>query len=812
MPGEYRLVIKGEDGNQIGILSAYESFQYEKILSDVGQGVLVANYGVTAATDTLLDALDLNILLEVQRRVVTAGVVVRDWYTDWLGFQRTPREETTRVATLRKTWKFEHVNRLLKTRVIRPPQGRMAINQGEQPSAYKFQVSGAIANIMRDIVRYQCVGPEEPWRAVKGLYCQDNDTAAPPAGGPGIVFPSANIAGTNPDIWAVTALAEPWAHRLYACCYNNNGVDLWQSVTGNNWYSAYLTYVPWCIAPFDGGGGTRLYIGRGNTTLSYARVYRSDVGNPTGWTSVYTPAGEASGAYAMLALCVHGGKLYASSGTGYWVRWTGVNAYCGMGYIHRTPDGTTWSQVLDGNIGGGSSQSEKYRGIEALYSWNGYIYAGASYYGDAGGSDNHIARILRSQSGDAGTWAVVKEFTGEVQQYDIGGGDVPPTTLNIRMPMDGVCAFCEFGAYLYAAIGSRFNPIGYEGEVWRSDGGTTWTRVFSYLLDSAQAARGVTALAAHNGRLYLGTWGNKSFPAKIWSSIDGTTWEEEFDGLGQAYLMCHSLLAFDGDLYAGFGYIPMTTNQRMYNFYLGGGHNQYFYEDGTGEGAIWRKTADGWEPADLTGTGGGREPYVLDVLRALNERLNRNRTDGGTDFGIIPVDYGGATQEFLFQILSPWGEDRRSTSTRPTIFGVSRGNLANLVYTEDYSNRKTVIYALGAGQGEERPVVEIADSEAIARTPWGREEGTVDIQEADTPEALYAAAAGEANQLFPVQTLELKPLETPSTRYGVEWDLGWLASAQHNGRTYHCKFTKVTVTLSGIVEQIEPEVELLEVV
>ena len=99
MPGDYRLVIKGHDGAQIGVLDAYESLTYQLGVNAALEAVLVANYGVTDATDTLLDALTTDIILEVQRHPDPTDADL-DWYVDWIGFCQDKRTSVTDAAIM----------------------------------------------------------------------------------------------------------------------------------------------------------------------------------------------------------------------------------------------------------------------------------------------------------------------------------------------------------------------------------------------------------------------------------------------------------------------------------------------------------------------------------------------------------------------------------------------------------------------------------------------------------------------------------------------------------------------------------------
>jgi len=158
MPGEYRLVVKGHDGDQIGVMTAYESFTYEKLLNRAGTGVLVAHYGVTDAADALLDELAYDIILEVQRRIDGDS----EWYVDWMGLCQDTQEEITQAATDKDTWNFVHINHHLERRRVIPPWEGYYPDTGRIYQANRWLETAVVGNAMRNLVREQAVDPCRP--------------------------------------------------------------------------------------------------------------------------------------------------------------------------------------------------------------------------------------------------------------------------------------------------------------------------------------------------------------------------------------------------------------------------------------------------------------------------------------------------------------------------------------------------------------------------------------------------------------------------------------------------------------------------
>jgi hypothetical protein len=784
MPGEYRIVIKGHDGTQIGVLQLYESLTYRKVVNGVGEAVLVANYGANPATDLLLDQIVTDTILEVQRRASP----LHPWIVDWIGFHRKPDTNITDVATKRKTWGFYDANHLLRRRIIKPPADGYAYGEGRKAGSDRWLATGILPNMLRDLVRWQCVYPEDPWRVVSGLYVQDNEVAVSGGGLPGLVYDAGLISNA-------VFCSKIWLNDLFAGLDIGAFNELIRTPDGDTWTVQAVDINMagiYALETFDDGPGERMYAGCGLQVLTgWSEVWRSDIGSPTGWTNVLDPADR----YAVMALCVHGGQIYAGFGGGAY--YSGGMFY-GQGDIYRSASGAaaTWAQVFA--PGSGMGLGGLYGYTQGLISWGGFIYAATSYVQPAFMLDLYsywTARVLRSPTGNVGTWSVVLDVAGPKEPVTLPGG----STQLMHQSLDGFCCFAVFGAYLYAGMGDRFHPFAKRGRIYRTLDGLTWVQVFGdNLIDHPEyASPGVTSLTVHGGALWAGMGGDGQNDGAVWWSDDGVTWNKSFDGRGYEYNICHTLLSFNTNLYAGMGYAPLS------------GARGYYSGNPTDMGDIWRMTIDGWDAPDWLQDSGGRWPELLDILGE-----SANGVDD-CDFGITPVNYGGIIQEWLFSVKRPcWGTDRRSTSPSPTIFSINRGNMADPVYVIDRSNTATAVYVTQIGEGQNRESREFVDVVEMSLSPWNRIEAVGDLQGIDSPGEMYVQAQQLVEELGPKKAFSFVPLETPATRYGVEWNHGDLVTAYFDGLAFHCKIMEVVVTLDNNagVEQIRPTFKLLEVI
>jgi len=89
---------------------------------------------------------------------------------------------------------------------------------------------------------------------------------------------------------------------------------------------------------------------------------------------------------------------------------------------------------------------------------------------------------------------------------------------------NGAAHLAEFDGWLYAGT--------WDGAVWRSPDGLTWTAVITD--GFGDASNGIARFAVFDGALYASTW-NGPTGTEVWRTTDGTTWTQfGNDGLGDA--------------------------------------------------------------------------------------------------------------------------------------------------------------------------------------------------------------------------------------------------------------------------------------
>jgi hypothetical protein len=267
-----------------------------------------------------------------------------------------------------------------------------------------------------------------------------------------------------------------------------------------------------------------LYVGTSKTDA--AEVYRYDGG--TTWTKVsQTTAGTiASGGTAsineILGMVVYNGQLYIGTHED------------NSAEVYRYDGGTTWtkvSQTTAGTIASGGTASIDYAHSMAVH--NGSMYLGTYEAG--------AAEVYRYDGGT--TWTKVSQSTAGT----IASGGTAS--------INGVMSMSSYDSSLYAMTG---NPA----EVYRYDGGTTWTKV-SQTTAGTIASGGTASIdrirssAVYNGSLYVGT--EEANATEVYRYDGGTTWTKVSQATagtiasgGTASINeVRSMAVYNGQLYVG---------------------------------------------------------------------------------------------------------------------------------------------------------------------------------------------------------------------------------------------------------------------
>jgi len=176
-------------------------------------------------------------------------------------------------------------------------------------------------------------------------------------------------------------------------------------------------------------------------------------------------------------------------------------------------------------------------------------------------------------------------------------------------------------------------------------------------------------------------------------------------------------------------------------------------------------------------------------------------------FDIVP----SGTSAFEFRTyLNQRGTDRSSASGQPLVFSPDYSNLTDCKIEYDHSEEVTYSYAGGTGVGAARAVESYGNSTRISSSPLNFCEGWVDARnsEGDATQ-LLVEAIGDVYKNRPKTPLTGKIIQTPTSRYGVEWFWGDKVVQEFDGIIQDVMINQVRVSVQDGQETIDANVQVI---
>lgn len=177
---------------------------------------------------------------------------------------------------------------------------------------------------------------------------------------------------------------------------------------------------------------------------------------------------------------------------------------------------------------------------------------------------------------------------------------------------------------------------------------------------------------------------------------------------------------------------------------------------------------------------------------------------GDGDFNIVGT--GPATFEFRWY-PGQLGSDRTLGNTAgndPVIFSLQRNNMIIPVLSVNHGQEFNYVYVLGQGEGTDRQVVAISNTNSATQSPWNRVEIARQATNETTVNGLATVGAEELMNGLASQSVTFDAAQTPECAFGVHYNLGDIITALYHQRVDK-KITKVTVSVGEDKESIKLE-------
>ena len=273
-------------------------------------------------------------------------------------------------------------------------------------------------------------------------------------------------------------------------------------------------------------GSSKMFLDRTTGKLNYEIANNSE----TSWTQIANSRGQNGSwnaeAYYIEAQALYNGDLIV-----------GTNYIAGAADVWRR-SGSTWTRIGGDGLNG---------------SWSNFTYEGV--YSLAVNGDNLYAG-LGASTADAEIWTC--SLASNCNSWSKIGGDTAAAqnTTGITINHETVRSMVVHAGTLYVGAGESAG----DADVWRYDGGTSWTQIGGDALNSSWAAstyERVHVLASDGTNLYAGL-GSSTGDSEVWR-YNGTSWTLiGGDGVNSSwanstYEYVTSLNFFGGNLYAGTG-------------------------------------------------------------------------------------------------------------------------------------------------------------------------------------------------------------------------------------------------------------------
>lgn len=195
-----------------------------------------------------------------------------------------------------------------------------------------------------------------------------------------------------------------------------------------------------------------------------------------------------------------------------------------------------------------------------------------------------------------------------------------------------------------------------------------------------------------------------------------------------------------------------------------------------------------------------RYTILLSVCEAIAE-------DGDIDFGMV---WGDEVGEAIFRAQPIWGEDKTLGTANQVIFDVEKGNMVIPILSLNSSAEQNYAYVGGEGQGIDRVIQEVANAEAIAKSPWGRKEVWVDGRQQNDTTGLIVLGNDELYKRRSKENFTFNIVQTTQTRWIRDWVLGDIITAEYQGYSFNKQIIEIGIRVTGGQSAQEPEIITVE--
>lgn len=188
--------------------------------------------------------------------------------------------------------------------------------------------------------------------------------------------------------------------------------------------------------------------------------------------------------------------------------------------------------------------------------------------------------------------------------------------------------------------------------------------------------------------------------------------------------------------------------------------------------------------------------------------------------GVSGVDFavsGNGPAKFIFRTyLDGLGIDRRYSDLNPVtglngsgnipvLFSVPFGTVREITYTNDRLKEANAVMVLGQGELSTKEVYTVADTDAIAASPWNRREVVRPGSNQDYDYQFRLIGKETLQENAANEGVDFTPLQTETNCLGLHYDIGDWVTARYDDIYMDKHITKVMIRISASEEGITIE-------
>lgn len=193
---------------------------------------------------------------------------------------------------------------------------------------------------------------------------------------------------------------------------------------------------------------------------------------------------------------------------------------------------------------------------------------------------------------------------------------------------------------------------------------------------------------------------------------------------------------------------------------------------------------------------------VQDLSKASREQANEVFFD--VQHNVISDAY---TSYIFRTFINQPGAARGAGSVIQTVFDQERGNLRDPSLSFDWNDEINVAYGAGQGEASNRIIQKAEDTTRSGASFWARREGYAEARMEESDAGVLAVARAMVRDRQPRRTFEGIPVDSPGTRFGIDWDWGDTVTARYRGYEFDCIIRAVRITATPSGERIEARLE-----